>query len=74
MINADKHAAYPLTLAELQEDKRLPQSSELRQNKYLNNVIEQEHRFLQKEINQNSGSSLSTHPGEQTRDIRQCIC
>jgi len=47
VINADKHAAYPPALAALQEDKRLPQSSKLRQNKYLNNVIEQDHRFLQ---------------------------
>jgi transposase-like protein len=50
VINADKPAAYPPALAALQEDKMLPQSSELRQNKYLNNVIEQDHRFLQRLI------------------------
>ena len=50
VINADKHAAYPPALAALQQDKRLPQSTELRQNKYLNNVIEQDHRFLQRLI------------------------
>jgi len=50
VVNADKHAAYPPALAALQEDKRLPPSTELRQNKYLNNVIEQDHRFLQRLI------------------------
>jgi len=50
VINAGKHAAYPPALAALQQDKRLPPSTELRQNKYLNNVIEQDHRFLQRVI------------------------
>jgi len=50
VINADKHAAYPPALTALQEDKTLPPSTELRQNKYLNNVIEQDHRFLQRVI------------------------
>jgi len=50
VINADKHAAYPPAFAALQEDKMLSQSVELRQNKYLNNGIEQDHRFLQRVI------------------------
>ena len=50
VVNADKHAAYPPAFAALQEDKMLPPSTELRQNKYLNNVIEQDHRFLQRVI------------------------
>ncbi len=50
VINADKHKAYPPAFATLQQDKTLPQSTELRQNKYLNNVIEQDHRFLQRLI------------------------
>jgi len=50
VINADKHAAYLPAFAVLQQDKTLPPSTELRQNKYLNNVIEQDHRFLQRLI------------------------
>jgi len=50
VINADKHKAYPPAFTALQEEKTLPQSTELRQNKYLNNVIEQDHRFLQRLI------------------------
>jgi len=55
VVNADKHAAYPPALAALQEDKRLPPSTELRQNKYLNNVIEQDHRFVQRLIKPGMG-------------------
>ena len=50
VINADQHKAYPPAVAALQEEKTLPQSVELRQNKYLNNMIEQDHRFLQRVI------------------------
>ena len=50
VINADQHKAYPPAFDTLQQDKTLPQSTELRQNKYLNNVIEQDHRFLQRLI------------------------
>jgi len=50
VVNADKHKAYPPAFAALQQEKALPPSVELRQNKYLNNVIEQDHRFLQRLI------------------------
>ncbi len=46
VVNADKHAAYPPAFAALQEDKMLPPSTQLRQNKSRNNMIEQDHRFL----------------------------
>jgi len=47
VINVDQHAAYPPAFAALQQEKALPPSTKLRQNKYLNNGIEQDHRFLQ---------------------------
>jgi len=50
VINVDKHAAYPSAIAVLQQDKTLLQSTQLRQNKYLNNGIEQDHRFVQRLI------------------------
>jgi len=55
VINADKHKAYPPAFTTLQQDKTLPQSTELRQNKYLNNMIEQDHRFLQRLIKPGMG-------------------
>jgi transposase-like protein len=48
VINVDKNAAYPKAVAELKADGILPESVELRQVKYLNNLIEQDHRFIKR--------------------------
>jgi len=50
VINVDKHKAYPPAFAELQAEEILPISTQLRQTKYLNNVIEQDQRSLQRLI------------------------
>ena len=46
VITVDKNAAYPKALKELQTARVLPASCELRQSKYLNNLVEQDHRFI----------------------------
>jgi transposase, IS6 family len=46
VINVDKHGAYPKAIAELKAAGILPECVELRQVKYLNNLIEQDHRFM----------------------------
>ncbi len=46
VINVDKNAAYPKAINELKEKEELSEAVELRQNKYLNNRIEQDHRFI----------------------------
>jgi hypothetical protein len=48
VINVDKNAAYPKAIAELKTAGVLPQHVELRQVKYLNNLIEQDHRFIKR--------------------------
>ena len=48
VINVDKNAAYPKAIAELKASGALPESVELRQVKYLNNLIEQDHRFIKR--------------------------
>ncbi|GHO81993.1 hypothetical protein KSD_97640 [Ktedonobacter sp. SOSP1-85] len=48
MINVDKNAAYPKAIGELKSAGALPQHVELRQVKYLNNLIEQDHRFIKR--------------------------
>ncbi|GHO71572.1 hypothetical protein KSC_104640 [Ktedonobacter sp. SOSP1-52] len=48
MINVDKHAAYPKAFVELKTEGNIPENCELRQVKYLNNLIEQDHRFLKR--------------------------
>jgi len=48
VINVDKHAAYPKAFAELKAEGTIPEHCELRQVKYLNNLIEQDHRFIKR--------------------------
>ncbi len=48
VINVDKNAAYPKAFAELKREERLPETCELRQVKYLNNIVEQDHRFMKR--------------------------
>jgi transposase, IS6 family len=48
VINVDKNAAYPKAFNELKAEGHLPDSCELRQVKYLNNIIEQDHRFIKR--------------------------
>lgn len=50
VITVDKNPAYPLAIQELKEEKQLPEGIQLRQVKYLNNIIEQDHRFIKKRI------------------------
>ena len=48
VITVDKNAAYPKAFNELKEDDVVLQRCELRQIKYLNNIIEQDHRFIKR--------------------------
>ena len=48
VINVDKNAAYPKAIDELKAKEELPESVELRQNKYLNNIVEQDHRGIKR--------------------------
>jgi IS6 family transposase len=43
-ITVDKNAAYPKAVAEMKEDGELWRWSRLRQVRYLNNIVEQDHR------------------------------
>lgn len=43
-----KNAADPKAIDEMKAREELPLSVELRQNKYLNNRIEQDHRFIKR--------------------------
>ena len=48
VINVDQNPAYPPAIEELKESGILSNECELRQKKYLNNIIEQDHRFPKK--------------------------
>ena len=51
VINVDKNAAYPPAIDELIADKTLAKTTELRRVKYLNNIVEQDHRALKRLVN-----------------------
>jgi IS6 family transposase len=49
-ISVDKNAAYPEAFTTSQAEKLVPKDCKLRRVKYLNNVIEQDHRFIKKKV------------------------
>ena len=49
-ISVDKNAAYPDAFTSSQDEKVIPHDCKLRRVKYLNNVIEQDHRFVKKKV------------------------
>ena len=48
VINVDQNPAYPKAVDELKAEGQLPQGCQLRPVKYLNNLIEQDHRFIKR--------------------------
>ncbi len=55
VINVDKNAAYPKAITDLKVAGLLPKQVELRQVKYLNNLIEQDHRFIKRQGGHSKG-------------------
>ena len=49
-ISVDKNAAYPEAFSASQAERIVPKDCKLRRVKYLNNVIEQGHRFIKKKV------------------------
>ena len=64
-ISVDKNAAYPEAFTTSQEEKILPLDCTLRRVKYLNNIIEQDHRFVKKKVRA-SQCFKSFHAAEKT--------
>jgi transposase-like protein len=48
VITVDKNAAYPKAFTELKVEGHISKQCALRQIKYLNNLIEQDHRFIKR--------------------------
>jgi len=55
VINVDRNKAYPPAVEELKKEGVLPIASQLRKCKYLNNIIEQDHRFIKRRVNPGLG-------------------
>jgi transposase, IS6 family len=50
VITVDKNAAYPPAIEQLKKEKKIPKGVVIRQKKYLNNIVEQDHRFIKKRV------------------------
>ncbi|WP_242214846.1 IS6 family transposase [Bacillus cereus group sp. BfR-BA-01383] len=50
VMTVDKNPAYPIVIEQLKKEKSIPDGMQLRQQKYLNNIVEQDHRFIKKRI------------------------
>lgn len=55
VINVDKNPAYPKAVGKLMKKGTLDPGCELRPVKYLNNLIEQDHRFIKRRMNPGMG-------------------
>ena len=64
-ISVDKNAASPEAFSASQEGQIVPKDCKLRRVKYLNNVIEQNHRFMKKKVRA-SQCFKSFHTAERT--------
>ena len=58
VITVDKNAAYPKAINELKEKKELPKKVKLRQEKYLNNIVEQDHPWIKRLVKPGMGCGL----------------
>jgi transposase-like protein len=55
VINVDRNKAYPHAVEELKEEGVLSVAAPLRRCKYLNNIVEQDHRFIKRRVNPGLG-------------------
>ena len=60
-IAVDKNPTYPTAIKELVATKQLPEVVKLRQSKYLNNIVKQDHRAIKRLVKPGMGfGSFST--------------
>lgn len=50
VITVDKNPAYPKAFSTLKDTALVSEDCELRQIKYLNNIVEQDHRFIKRRV------------------------
>ena len=48
VVTVDKHAADPAAIGVLKAEEKIAEETELRQSKYLNNIVEPEHRNIKR--------------------------
>jgi transposase, IS6 family len=66
-ITVDRNAAYPKATAEMKKDGELWRRSRLRQAKYLNNIVEQDHRNVKRLTRPGLSRACSLHQAQRLR-------
>ena len=69
VINVDKNGAYTMAKRQLEKEKKWPPHLMLRQNKYLNNIIEQDHRRVKWKMNHAMGYHTMQHAWSTTTGV-----
>ncbi len=54
-MTVDKNPAFPIAFEEIKDEGLIPKGCKLRQIKYLNNIVEQDHRFIKRLVNPGMG-------------------
>jgi hypothetical protein len=72
VINVDGHPAYVSATTELKETGELGRRCRCRTAPYLNNIIEQDHRFIKKRIMASLGFRSAEGVCERSRVTRRC--
>jgi len=71
-MGTDKRASYPEAFTVSTKEKVLPADCNLGQVKYLNNVVEQGHRFIRRGLESDAELPLLPHRREGDRGGRSC--
>jgi len=74
VINVDGHAAYPAAIGELKQSGELSQRCQCRRSPYMNNILEQDHRYVKKRVVASQGfrsvdGALNTIAGYEAMNI-----
>jgi transposase-like protein len=70
-VTVDKNPAYPKAVTEMKADGELWRFSRLRQCKFLNNIVEQDHRRIRRLIRPGLGFGASGRRDERWRAMRR---
>jgi len=75
VITVDKNASYPKAFKELKAERLIPDGCELRQSKYLNNIVKQDHRFIKRLVKLGMGFfSFETAWRTRAGDMKRSTC
>ena len=72
VVNVDKNRAYPAAIEALKADGTLPRRVRLRQCKYLNNIVEQDHRTVRSGCGSLKDTARFRARGGRCRESKRC--